>query len=103
MKYILFDEEFYDCRDVAERICECSDKELTEEYDEALNEGGPVCIGCCEFEPARILEELDPIAYGCGYDNWIDIRCEEIAEEISKLDSNECVVIYGCAVDAIED
>lgn len=103
MKYIIFDEVFDDCRDAAERICECSDKELAEEYDAVLNEGGPICVGGYEFEPARILEELDPIAYNCGYNDYVNSRCEEIAEEISNLDSDECALIYGCAVDAIED
>lgn len=46
------------------------DKEM---YDEMWNEGyGPVKIGSLTFDPAKIVEELDPIAYRCGFNDYVD-------------------------------
>ena len=42
-------------------------------YDDMLNEcAGEVRIGSLVFDPARIVEELDPIAYRCGFNDWAD-------------------------------
>jgi hypothetical protein len=38
-------------------------------YDDVLNESGPAVIAGMEFDPAYVLNELDPIAYKTG---WID-------------------------------
>lgn len=39
---------------------------VEESHQDLLNEQGPVAIGHLQFDPHRILEELDPIAYRCG-------------------------------------
>lgn len=54
---------------------EISERELHERYDAMLNE-------CYSFEkvggvfkfmvPSRVLEAVDPIAYRCGFNDWID-------------------------------
>lgn len=41
-------------------------------YDDMLNEGGPVSIAGMDFDPAHALEELDPIAYKCGWLDYMD-------------------------------
>lgn len=57
--------------------------ELVEMYEEALNEGGDVEVGHLTFERARIVRELDPIAYRCGLSDYYDAihedyYCEEM-------------------------
>lgn len=44
-----------------------------EQFDEMLNECyGEIRIGEITFSPSKVLEELDPIAYGCAYNDWTD-------------------------------
>jgi len=33
---------------------------------------GPIVVCGIEFDASRILEELDPIAYNCGYSDYAD-------------------------------
>lgn len=42
------------------------------DYNDLLDEGGAVVVGGCEFLPSGILRELDPIAYRCGLNDYID-------------------------------
>jgi len=42
-------------------------------YDAMYNDCYPaVKIGCLTFDPAKIVEEMDPIAYRCGFNDWSD-------------------------------
>ena len=40
-----------------------------EQYDEMLNEQGDVMVCGMTFDASRILKELDPIAYSCGFND----------------------------------
>lgn len=42
------------------------------DYNDVLDEGGAVMVGGCEFLPSRILRELDPVAYRCGLNDYVD-------------------------------
>ena len=56
-----------------------TDTELESQYDDWIDEvEGDIRIFEMPFQPSRILRELDPIAYRCGFNNWID--CSEIDE-----------------------
>jgi hypothetical protein len=47
------------------------------EFNEMLDECYPiVVIAGCEFRPSQILEELDPVAYNCMYNDWSDMMEE---------------------------
>lgn len=46
--------------------------ESVEAYDEMLNEHGSVPVAGMEFSPAYALNELDPIAYKCGWIDYMD-------------------------------
>ena len=48
------------------------ESELDTMHDESLNEGGTVTCGGQEFEPSRVLEELDPTAYQCSRSDFED-------------------------------
>ena len=67
---------------------------MTEDaYDEMLDEAGPVTVCGMEFYPSRILEELDPIAYRCGFSDCQEYRweCEECSEQFdTEEEAQEC-------------
>lgn len=60
--------------------------ELVEMYREFINEIEPEVTICgCTFQPAAILEELDPVAFRCGYldyANGLDIDIDELEDDI---------------------
>ena len=75
-----------------------------DKYDEWLDEiYGEIMIGNISFLPSRILKELDPIAYRCGFSDYIDsldieddeeyqelqTELEEVKEELTELEENE--------------
>lgn len=45
-------------------------KGLYNDFIDETNE--PVTIMGMNYDPSRALEELDPIAYRCGYVDWLD-------------------------------
>jgi len=47
-------------------------------YDDMLDEIYPDQVG--NILASRILKELDPIAYSCGFDDWLD-SCELTIDE----------------------
>lgn len=56
-----------------------SEYDAYHQYDEMLNECYPTVIVCgYEFDPARALKELDPIAYRCGFNDWLDAEGLEL-------------------------
>lgn len=71
-----------------------------DDFDEVLDEGGAVVVGGCEFLPSRILRELDPIAYRCGLNDYVDSidlsddanycdLCDELADLEAELEEVE--------------
>lgn len=47
-------------------------KEALDAYNQMLDESGPVVVGGIEFSPSAILREMDPIAYGVGFNDYMD-------------------------------
>ena len=44
-------------------------------FVEYLDEINPMVeIGNLKYYPSRVLREVDPIAYGCAYSNWLDFE-----------------------------
>jgi len=56
------------------------EQKLYDLYDEMLDCEGTVKVGGLDFYPSRIIEELDPIAYRCGYSDWLDAQREQWTE-----------------------
>lgn len=49
------------------------ESEAYERYDEMLDEcHEPMRIGDLVFYPSEVLSECDPIAYRCGFNDWLD-------------------------------
>jgi chromosome segregation ATPase len=59
-----------------------------DEYNEFLNEihGDTVKIAGLEYDTAQTLEAIDPVAYRCGYDDYIDSEITRIDDEIEELE-----------------
>jgi hypothetical protein len=58
-------------------------------YEEALDEQGDIVIGSLRYSPSYVLKEVDPIAYDCGLNDYIDsleIEPEELQEELEGLE-----------------
>jgi len=58
------------------------DKETS--YDDFLDEITECCEMCKRYGAARLLEEVDPIAYRCGFSDYLDSLSDsyyEIDEE----------------------
>lgn len=51
-----------------------TENSLQELYDEALNEMGDVKIGDMAYTIDRVLKEVDPVAYRCGFVDWLDFE-----------------------------
>jgi hypothetical protein len=58
-----------------------SEEEAKANYDALLDECYPiVSIGYSEFYPSTVLKECDPIAYRCGFADYVDSLAEEGVE-----------------------
>lgn len=62
--------------------------EAYEQYDNELDELYPILIGYIEFQASRVLKELDPIAYSCGFNDWLDNRQLTIDETDNEEEEN---------------
>lgn len=51
--------------------------DLVDQYNDMLDNDTIFKIGYIEFEPSRVLEEMDPIAYNCGLNDYYDSICDE--------------------------
>ena len=60
-----------------------------EAYNESLDSEGTVTVAGMEFYPSRILEELDPVAYRCGYNDWVDSDQGDLEDAIENEDYSE--------------
>ena len=58
-------------------------------YDVALDSEELVSVAGCEFDPSRILKELDPVAYRCGYSDWVDEYQCDLEDAIHDEDYSE--------------
>ena len=67
------------------RYKELEDQENTDEYDEILDEQGPVIVAGMEFMPSAILKEMDPTAYRCGLNDFNDAEMSDLEGEIEDL------------------
>jgi len=64
-----------------------------ESYKECLDSEGPVNVAGMRFDASRIIEELDPTAYRCGLNDYVDSlekeedpKYKELEEELETLE-----------------
>lgn len=56
-----------------------NEQQAYEAYDEYLDEQPDVIIGSLSYPPSRVLKAIDPVAYRCGFNDFMDWNT--IAEE----------------------
>lgn len=64
--------------------------EYIEQYEEALDEQGDICIGSLHYSPSYVLKEVDSTAYDCGLNDYIDgldLEPEELQQELEELEN----------------
>lgn len=73
-------------------------KEITRErIDEFYN---TVEVGCCKFNPSKVLEELDPIAF----DMWVDEEITEDAQNIiDSLEENGAAIFNDNNIKVVDN
>lgn len=61
---------------------ELDDYELHQRYDDMLDEiYESANIAGYEYQTSRALKEIDPIAYRCGFNDWLDAELGETITE----------------------
>ena len=80
-------------------IYDIVDSEYSEDdYEELLNEIEPIVkIGNLEYEPGRVLKEVDPIAFDIGRSEEVDYMVQEIIYAEEPTDN------YGFGIEYIPD
>ena len=50
-----------------------------ERFDEALNDAyGDIDVCGMQYEAARLLKLIDPIAYHCAFNDFLDAECIQV-------------------------
>lgn len=77
--------------EVLSKVEAISERDLEAQYNEALNESGPVKIAGYEYKVAEALKSVDPVAYSCGFADYIgtDEDLVEIEGEYYRADDLE--------------
>jgi DNA repair exonuclease SbcCD ATPase subunit len=73
---------------------EIDQDDFIEQYEDALNSEGEVKVCGMTFYPADIIKELDPTAYRCGLNDYVDgidkneVKAyQELEEELEELEN----------------
>lgn len=91
-------EEIKEAYDVYDIIAEELDEEM---YDEWLDEiCEPVRIGSLEYSPSVVLERVDPIAYRCGYSDFLCYLAEDAEYELEQYGET---TVYGLEIELVDE
>lgn len=83
-KYLIDDEEV-DESDFYQELEDIITEYVDDNYDDLLDDMYPKYeIGNISFCASRILKELDPIAYGCMFDGFVDSELTEAKYQLEK-------------------
>lgn len=47
-----------------------------DQYDDMLDDAGPIEIGNLKYNPSHVLKTVDPIAYNCGFSDIQEYKTE---------------------------
>lgn len=82
---------------IIEQLNHQTQRELEASYDDMLDScNEPVKLMGCEYAPSDVLKNVDPIAYRCGFNDWLDAECQDgifievnneyyVASEVAEL------------------
>jgi len=68
-----------------------TETEALEMYDDLLDCDGPVRIGNLTYPASQVLREVDPTAYQCGFNDYVDFLTEDdiFVEGLTSVDEDE--------------
>lgn len=67
-----------DDEDETEEVEELSENEADDKFQDYMNELNPVVsIAGIDYDPARVLKEVDPISYRQEFLNWVDSETQD--------------------------
>ena len=56
-----------------------------DQFDEMLDESGEIEIGCLTYSPSHVLKNVDPVAYRCSLNDFVDSLDVEDSDEYKAL------------------
>ena len=107
MRYFIIDgERFESEQDAAQFIVDNYDD--TAAYDEMLRDcygdkDGNIDICGLSYDAAYALERLDPIAYRCGFTDYMDAIYGDIEYDMERMDHEDEENIYGFTVKCVDE
>ena len=83
-------------------IDEIVEHRLEEQYDEMLDECYPECkVAGYEYPTSKVLAMIDPVAYQCGFADWLSNELEDRIIEIDgKYFERDLVDGYELSLDS---
>lgn len=79
--------QVYDLEKQQEQI-ELDPDDYEDQFDESLDESIPeIEIGCLTYSPSHVLKNVDPTAYRCGLNDFVDSLDVEDSDEYKALQS----------------
>ena len=107
MKYIVHqdfgDDKIYDC--IEDVCCYVADLGYYSQYDDTLDEVYEVAKICgYEYSPAQALKAVDPIAYQCGYNDWINNEVyDELARRLDRMADGDSIDFFDLEISCEEE
>lgn len=90
---------YYDPKEAAEAIIGEMDDEV---YDKMLDECyGQVEIGGLFYSMSLALKKVDPIAYGCGRNDYYNGLREDLECELERMQDGDCDTLYGVELEVV--
>ena len=68
---------------------EADNDDYEDQYCECLNSQGDIIIGSLHYTPSMVLKEVDPTAYRCGLNDYVDgldLTPNELNKELEALE-----------------
>lgn len=88
---------FETASDVAQYIID--NAEAWDEYDCMIRDCyGDVEVMGLTYDPATVLERVDPVAYRCGYSDWMDCNYEDIRIATEELAEDDSIEWFGYTI-----
>ncbi len=76
----------------------------TDSYDEMLDDCyEEIKIGNLSYFVSQVLRSVDPIAYKCGFNDYVDSIYQDILYDLERMSDGETQDFYGSSVECIEE
>ena len=107
MKFIVsekfVEDKIFDC---PEDVCEyVAGLDFYEPYDDVLDEVWETTQICgYEYSPAEALKAVDPTAYRCGYNDWLNNAIYgDLSHQLDCMGDSDSIDFYGLEISFEEE